>query len=201
MLHHARPLGGAQSRRLERLRQQSHVAYYEKHLPGVGAAAARSTCKRRPGKPRMPDAGSPDANRHRRAQAPRLRHRHVHPQHPDRAVAARSRRPSTWCCAGPTMSSSGDALGPNFRDGRRRRRRPYSIARAVQDPAGAGARARASWCTSRTTCCRRSTRCRSVVTIHDCIHLMFPQYLPNRLALRLRAAARCGARRERPIGS
>jgi glycosyltransferase involved in cell wall biosynthesis len=26
-------------------------------------------------------------------------------------------------------------------------------------------------------------RCPSVVTIHDCIHLMFPQYLPNRLAL------------------
>lgn len=26
------------------------------------------------------------------------------------------------------------------------------------------------------------TRCRSVVTIHDCIHLMFPQDLPNRLA-------------------
>jgi glycosyltransferase involved in cell wall biosynthesis len=26
--------------------------------------------------------------------------------------------------------------------------------------------------------------CRSVVTIHDCIHLMFPQYLPSRLALR-----------------
>lgn len=25
-------------------------------------------------------------------------------------------------------------------------------------------------------------RCRSVVTIHDCLHLMFPQYLPNRLA-------------------
>jgi glycosyltransferase involved in cell wall biosynthesis len=24
--------------------------------------------------------------------------------------------------------------------------------------------------------------CRSIVTIHDCIHLMFPQYLPNRLA-------------------
>jgi glycosyltransferase involved in cell wall biosynthesis len=27
-----------------------------------------------------------------------------------------------------------------------------------------------------------ATRCRSVVTIHDCIHLMFPQYLPNRAA-------------------
>jgi glycosyltransferase involved in cell wall biosynthesis len=26
-------------------------------------------------------------------------------------------------------------------------------------------------------------RCQSVVTIHDCIHLMFPQYLPNRAAL------------------
>ena len=26
-------------------------------------------------------------------------------------------------------------------------------------------------------------RCRSVVTIHDCIHLMFPEYLPSRLAL------------------
>jgi glycosyltransferase involved in cell wall biosynthesis len=25
-------------------------------------------------------------------------------------------------------------------------------------------------------------RCKSVVTIHDCIHLMFPQYLPNRFA-------------------
>jgi glycosyltransferase involved in cell wall biosynthesis len=25
-------------------------------------------------------------------------------------------------------------------------------------------------------------RCSSVVTIHDCIHLMFPQYLPNRMA-------------------
>lgn len=26
------------------------------------------------------------------------------------------------------------------------------------------------------------TPCRSIVTIHDCIHLMFPQYLPSRLA-------------------
>ena len=27
-----------------------------------------------------------------------------------------------------------------------------------------------------------ATPCRAVVTIHDCIHLMFPQYLPNRAA-------------------
>src|SRR6266852_9943916 len=39
-------------------------------------------------------------------------------------------------------------------------------------------------------------RCRSVVTIHDCIHLMFPQYLPNRLALTYaRASIRLAARR------
>ena len=38
------------------------------------------------------------------------------------------------------------------------------------------------------------TPCRSVVTIHDCIHLRFPQYLPNRLATPTRAAS-CGRRR------
>jgi glycosyltransferase involved in cell wall biosynthesis len=39
-------------------------------------------------------------------------------------------------------------------------------------------------------------RCRSVVTIHDCIHLMFPQYLPNRGALvYARAAIGLAARR------
>jgi glycosyltransferase involved in cell wall biosynthesis len=42
-------------------------------------------------------------------------------------------------------------------------------------------------------------RSKSVVTIHDCIHLMFPQYLPNRLALNyartfIRSAARRATR-------
>jgi glycosyltransferase involved in cell wall biosynthesis len=38
--------------------------------------------------------------------------------------------------------------------------------------------------------------CRSVVTIHDCIHLMFPQYLPNRMALGYaRASMAMAARR------
>jgi glycosyltransferase involved in cell wall biosynthesis len=38
--------------------------------------------------------------------------------------------------------------------------------------------------------------CRSVVTIHDCIHLMFPQYLPNRLAFTYaRASIAMAARR------
>jgi len=44
-----------------------------------------------------------------------------------------------------------------------------------------------------------AVRCRSVVTIHDCIHLMFPQYLPNRVAYAyarasMWAAARCSNR-------
>jgi glycosyltransferase involved in cell wall biosynthesis len=38
-------------------------------------------------------------------------------------------------------------------------------------------------------------RCRSVVTIHDCIHLMFPQYLPNRVALKYARASITGAAR------
>ncbi len=38
--------------------------------------------------------------------------------------------------------------------------------------------------------------CRSVVTIHDCIHLMFPQYLPNRVAFGYaRASIAMAARR------
>jgi glycosyltransferase involved in cell wall biosynthesis len=36
-------------------------------------------------------------------------------------------------------------------------------------------------------------RCKSVVTIHDCIHLMFPQYLPNPLALGYARASITGA--------
>jgi len=34
-----------------------------------------------------------------------------------------------------------------------------------------------------------AVRCRSVVTIHDCIHLRFPQYLPNRAAYAYAGAA------------
>jgi glycosyltransferase involved in cell wall biosynthesis len=41
-----------------------------------------------------------------------------------------------------------------------------------------------------------ATQCRSVVTIHDCIHLMFPQYLPNRMApLYASTSIRLAARR------
>jgi glycosyltransferase involved in cell wall biosynthesis len=43
-------------------------------------------------------------------------------------------------------------------------------------------------------------RCRSVVTIHDCIHLMFPQYLPNKAAYAYaRASMWTAARRSHRI--
>ncbi len=42
--------------------------------------------------------------------------------------------------------------------------------------------------------------CRSLVTIHDCIHLMFPQYLPNRAAyVYAKASMWSAARRSRRI--
>jgi glycosyltransferase involved in cell wall biosynthesis len=44
------------------------------------------------------------------------------------------------------------------------------------------------------------TRCPYVVTIHDCIHLRFPQYLPNRVAYTYaRAMMRTAARRARRV--
>jgi len=45
-----------------------------------------------------------------------------------------------------------------------------------------------------------AVQCRSLVTIHDCIHLMFPQYLPNRVAYAYaRASMWSAARRARRI--
>src|SRR5678810_1083290 len=38
--------------------------------------------------------------------------------------------------------------------------------------------------------------CNSVVTIHDCIHLMFPQYLPNRMAYAYARGAMWSAARQ-----
>jgi glycosyltransferase involved in cell wall biosynthesis len=44
------------------------------------------------------------------------------------------------------------------------------------------------------------TPCRSIVTIHDCIHLMFPQYLPGRLAhAGVRVAYRVAASRSERV--
>jgi glycosyltransferase involved in cell wall biosynthesis len=75
----------------------------------------------------------------------------------------------------------GGELGPNFRtviD----RSGPYSLREQVSVPIILG-RQRPDLFHAPHYVLPPLTRCKSVVTIHDCIHLMFPKYLPNRLAL------------------
>jgi glycosyltransferase involved in cell wall biosynthesis len=71
-------------------------------------------------------------------------------------------------------------LGENFR-GVPETARPYSFGEQLRIPL-ALARDRIHLLHEPHYVLPPATRCRSVVTIHDCIHLMFPQYLPNRLA-------------------
>jgi glycosyltransferase involved in cell wall biosynthesis len=71
-------------------------------------------------------------------------------------------------------------LGPNFRTVFEPAR-PYTIREQLSLPF-ALARERVQLLHEPHYVLPFLTRCRSVVTIHDCIHLRFPQYLPNRLA-------------------
>ncbi len=71
-------------------------------------------------------------------------------------------------------------LGENFR-GIAETSPPYSLAEQIRIPL-ALARERIHLLHEPHYVLPPATRCRSVVTIHDCIHLMFPQYLPSRLA-------------------
>jgi len=80
----------------------------------------------------------------------------------------------------PDDAGVASQLGPNFR-AVTTEARPYSVAEQVAIP----------WLVRRERpdvfhtphyVLPPLTTTRSVVTIHDCIHLMFPQYLPNRIA-------------------
>ena len=71
-------------------------------------------------------------------------------------------------------------LGPNFR-AVPESARPYSIGEQFRIPLSL-VRERAHLLHEPHYVLPPATRCRTVVTIHDCIHLMFPQYLPGRLA-------------------
>jgi glycosyltransferase involved in cell wall biosynthesis len=71
-------------------------------------------------------------------------------------------------------------LGPNFRavaEGAR----PYSLGEQFRIPLSL-VRERAHLFHEPHYVLPPATRCRAVVTIHDCIHLMFPQYLPGAMA-------------------
>jgi glycosyltransferase involved in cell wall biosynthesis len=71
-------------------------------------------------------------------------------------------------------------LGANFR-AVPETARPYSLAEQIAIPIRL-VRERAHLLHEPHYVLPPATRCRSVVTIHDCIHLMFPQYLPGTLA-------------------
>ena len=87
-----------------------------------------------------------------------------------------------------------EALGPNFRT-LPDRSAHYSIAEQLTVPLCV-ARAKADLFHAPHYVLPALTPCRSIVTIHDCIHLMFPQYLPGRLAhLYARTAFRVAANR------
>jgi glycosyltransferase involved in cell wall biosynthesis len=73
-----------------------------------------------------------------------------------------------------------ERLGPNFR-AVSESSRPYSVAEQVMIPARL-LTLNASLFHEPHYVLPPLVPCRAVVTIHDCIHLMFPQYLPNRLA-------------------
>ncbi len=71
-------------------------------------------------------------------------------------------------------------LGPNFRT-QAERSRPYSLAEQLSIPVSLR-RARADLFHAPHYVLPPLSRGRAIVTIHDCIHLMFPQYLPSRAA-------------------
>ncbi len=73
-----------------------------------------------------------------------------------------------------------EMLGPNFR-AVAEPSRPYSIAEQVMLPARLVMQ-NVSLLHEPHYVLPPLVPCRAVVTIHDCIHLMFPQYLPNRFA-------------------
>jgi glycosyltransferase involved in cell wall biosynthesis len=80
----------------------------------------------------------------------------------------------------PDDVDSGDVLGRNFR----MVPEPaptYSVAEQFRIPLSL-ARERVNLVHEPHYVLPPLVRCRSVVTIHDCIHLMFPEYLPNKLA-------------------
>jgi glycosyltransferase involved in cell wall biosynthesis len=98
-----------------------------------------------------------------------------------RQLARRDRQTDYVLLAHPEHLAELATLGPNFRTVRSRAGH-YSLAEQLTVPV-------ALWREGVTLfhaphyVLPPLVACRSVVTIHDCIHLMFPQYLPNRAAL------------------
>jgi len=100
--------------------------------------------------------------------------------------------------ARPNDAAALDALGPNFRAVAETSGN-YSLAEQLKIPLILR-RERVTLFHAPHYVLPPLVTCRSVVTIHDCIHLMFPQYLPNRMALGYaRASIATAARRANRI--
>ncbi len=80
----------------------------------------------------------------------------------------------------PDDAATAAAAGPNFQ-AMVETSRPYSIGEQWRIPRAA-ARARATLLHEPHYVLPPLIRCPTVVTIHDCIHLRFPEYLPSRAA-------------------
>ena len=169
---HYRGKSAARNPELERLRQQSHVAYYEKHLPtwtpllralpqshGQGLTRMRIAIDAR----KLRDFGIGTYIRNILIELSRL-----------------DRETEYVVLCRPDDVESGDVLGRNFRMVPETAP-TYSIAEQFRIPLSL-AREGVRLVHEPHYVLPPLIRCRSVVTIHDCIHLMFPQYLPSKLA-------------------
>ena len=128
-----------------------------------------------------PAEGPLRAHCDRRQKAPRLRHRHLHPQHAAPTGADRSRHRIRPALPGARPRVAPLARAELPRGARQtpiptRSREQFSIPLALR-------RERVDLFHAPHYVLPPLSRRKSVVTIHDCIHLLFPQYLPNRLAL------------------
>jgi glycosyltransferase involved in cell wall biosynthesis len=97
-----------------------------------------------------------------------------------RQLARLDRETEYVVLARPADVQALSSLGENFRAVPQRAGN-YSVSEQVRIPL-ALARERVSLFHEPHYTLPPLVTCRSIVTIHDCIHLMFPQYLPNRLA-------------------
>ncbi len=98
----------------------------------------------------------------------------------------------------PPMPATAAARRPQLPRGRRIAPSPTRSAEQLRIPL-AVARARVDLLHEPHYVLPPLTRCRTVVTIHDCIHLRFPEYLPSRAAfVYAHAMIRAGGAQGRP---
>ena len=187
-------------RRHDRAYRRSQLAFYEKHHPRWAPLLKLYLRLRGRGL----EAGGPDGSRpdahcpNPELPNPCKYHSACGSASTPASCTTSASAPTSAICCGSSRGSISETefvllCRPRRRAGARRRsartsgrssRRPATTPSPSRSGFRSRCSAKASRCfTRRTTCCRRSCACRSVVTIHDCIHLMFPQYLPNRLAL------------------